>query len=110
MALTELKTADFDHFIASHPLVVIEFSAAWCAPCQDFKQVLLTLQPEFPDFQFATVDIDSETELAQEFEVRSVPATLIIKEGTIVSAESGALSATVFRDLLTQARAMIADN
>jgi len=104
MSLVELTSASFDDFVSEHHYVVIEFGAQWCAPCKDFQQVLLALQPEYKDFSFASIDIDRESDLAKEFDVMSVPSILIIKQGVIVYAGAGALSVEVFRDLLNQAR------
>mgnify|MGYP003956134341 CR=1 FL=1 len=104
MSLEELTATAFDDYIVKHEYAVIEFGASWCEPCKHFQQVMLALQSEFSDFAFATIDIDKESKLAEEFQVRSVPAILIIKQGVIVYAESGALSVEVFRELLNQAK------
>ena len=64
---------------------------------------MLELQEEFSEFVFATVDIEKEVELAKEFDVVSIPAVMILKEGVIVYADSGAVSVSVLRDLLVQA-------
>ena len=104
MMLMTLTSQDFDQALSENKLLVIEFGADWCAPCNDIQRVMLSLQPDFPEFVFATVDIDKETSLAEEFQVLSVPSIMIVKNGAVIYAESGALSVGVFRDLLEQAR------
>jgi len=106
MAILELDSTVFDQILVENDFVVIEFGANWCSPCQAFQQVMLELQPRYTDFLFATVDIDKEPGLAEEFDIMSVPAVMIIRQGVIIYAESGAVSVTVFRDLLEQARNM----
>ena len=104
MTLMALTSRELDQTLIQNKLVVIEFGADWCAPCKDFQRVMLSLQPDFPEFFFATVDIDEEKSLAEEFQILSVPSIMIIKNGAVLYAESGGLSIGVFKDLLEQAK------
>lgn len=56
------------------------FSAAWCGPCKAFKPVMNEIKSEGYHVEF--IDIDMLAELAQEYNVRSVP-TVVIEEGGI---------------------------
>ena len=104
MSLIELTTESFDDFIEEKTLAVVEFTAKWCAPCQSFAKVLGQVAGEFKDFTFATVDVDQQPALSAEFKVQSVPFVLIIKNATIIYAESGALTVPALTELLEQAR------
>ena len=56
------------------------FSAAWCGPCKAFKPVMTEIKNEGYYVEF--IDIDMLTDLAQKYNVRSVP-TVVIEEGGI---------------------------
>ena len=56
------------------------FSAAWCGPCKSFKPVMTEIKNEGYYVEF--IDIDMLTDLAQKYNVRSVP-TVVIEEGGI---------------------------
>lgn len=56
------------------------FSAKWCGPCKAFKPVMNEIKSEGYHVEF--IDIDMLAELAQEYNVRSVP-TVVIEEGGI---------------------------
>ena len=56
------------------------FSAALCGPCKAFKPVMTEIKNEGYYVEF--IDIDMLTDLAQQYNVRSVP-TVVIEEGGV---------------------------
>ncbi len=106
MAIVDLVASDFDVFVKENDFSVIEFGAQWCSPCQSFKKVLTALQADYGEFAFASVDIDKEVQLAEEFNVCSVPFVMIMRKRTVLYADSGALTRSAMVDLLDQARAL----
>ena len=106
MKKTVITQDNFDHVVAKSKYLLIDFTATWCGPCKHYEQVLDNVAPDFPQFTFAQVDIDEQALLAEEFQVKSVPSTLIFKQSVVVCAHSGALSATQLRELLEQTQAL----
>ncbi len=104
--VTELTEATFDQYVEQHDLVVIDFGAEWCAPCQGFAKVVEHAAVDHPEVAFATVDIDAQAKLAEDFHVRSVPWVMILREQVAIYDESGALSASALEDLIGQAKAV----
>ena len=51
------------------------FSAAWCGPCKTFKPIMNEVAGEGYSVQF--IDIDQSSALAEQYNVRSVPTTVI---------------------------------
>lgn len=102
----QLQEKDFDDLINNNRFVLVDFAADWCAPCKSFAKVINNLAPEYPDFIFASVNIEEEKQLAEEFEVRSIPFIMILRDRVIVFMETGAMAESVLRDLLDQTRAL----
>ena len=104
MPIKELTSNNFDQTLETHNLLVIDFWAEWCGPCKAFGKIMSTVSNEYPDVTFASVNIENEKSLAEEFAVRSVPFVMIVRNRTVVYAESGLLSAASLRELLDQAK------
>jgi len=66
------------------------FSATWCGPCKVFKPVMNEIAGEGHSVQF--VDIDKQQDLAQQYNVRSVPTVVIEENGKEVNRIIGAVS------------------
>jgi len=70
--------------------VVLDFWAAWCAPCRMLGPILENLAREYGGkFVLARVDIDSNPEVANQFGVRSIPAVFGVRRGTVADALVG---------------------
>lgn len=59
-------------------ITVMRFTAPWCAPCKMLAPVIQGLAQEFPDVTFETVDVDANPDMAQHFNIRSVPTVLLL--------------------------------
>lgn len=64
-------------FNGSKP-AVIDFYADWCAPCKTIAPILEELNGEFDDVDFYKIDTEVQSELAQVFQIRSIPSLLFI--------------------------------
>ena len=104
MPIQELTSKNFDTLLDQHPLLVIDFCADWCKPCKAFEQIMLNVQPDFPEVVFARANVEREKDLAEEFSVRSVPFVMIIKNRTALYADAGVLSQKDLREMLEKAK------
>lgn len=66
-------------------VVVVDFGATWCSPCQRqrpiFERVAAWFDEERPeaDVVFLTVDVDENEHLPAKFQVKSVPTTIVTR-------------------------------
>ena len=75
-------------------LVVIDFWAEWCGPCQMMGPVMEKLATEFEGkAKVAKVDIDECSDLAMKYNIMSVPSMLFFKNGEIKDQVVGAVPA-----------------
>ena len=71
-------------------LVVVDFTAVWCGPCQAIKPKLEELATAMPDIQIFAVDVDENEEVAEEYEVSAMPTFLYFVDGARVASTTGA--------------------
>lgn len=62
-------------------LVCLKFEADWCGPCKKLTPTVEKLSEEFTDVAFFGINIDNARELAKEYEVRSIPTLVFLKDG-----------------------------
>ena len=109
MTIIQITKTNFDQILAQQDLMVVSFSADWCKPCQTFKKVLEQISADCPEVTVAIIDIEKEKELGEEFKVTSVPATMILRQRTLVFAETGILSVPALKGLISRARKILSD-
>jgi len=71
--------------------VLLDFYANWCGPCRMLSPVIDQIADENPDIKVIKVNVDEETELAQKFQVMSIPTLVVLKGGKVVNQAVGAL-------------------
>lgn len=74
---------DADHFeglLEDHDLVLVDFHADWCGPCEMLEPIVEEVAAE-SDAAVAKVDIDELQAIAQSFGIRSVPTLLVFAGG-----------------------------
>jgi len=90
--IKELTQDSFDKFIQSEHRAIVKFSAEWCGPCQMLKPVVEEVAKEQKDkVKFGDIDIDNNSELAQRFQVMSVPTMIFFKDKEQVHRIQGAV-------------------
>ncbi len=69
--------------IHSKDTVLLDFWAAWCAPCRMLAPILEEVADERPDVKVCKVNIDEAPELAQQYRIVSIPTMLVIRDGQV---------------------------
>ena len=82
MAIREITSADFEEVVLkSDKPVLVDFNATWCGPCRMLKPTLDALAAERADVTVVGVDVDENMDLAQEYDVFSIPCVILFKDG-----------------------------
>lgn len=96
----------FESLILDNDLVFVDFWATWCAPCKQFAQVYEKVAQKYPDVIFAKVNIEEEQEMAEAFQIRSIPHLMIFKKGIAIYSEAGSMPESTLKELVEQAQAV----
>ena len=79
--ITNLKSKNFSEFVKKGTAVV-DFWAVWCGPCKIMEPIFDEVAEELKGkVKFGKVNVDENSEIAQKFEVMSIPTLIIFKEG-----------------------------
>ena len=64
-------------------LIVVDFYADWCGPCQMISREIKEIAKQYKDLTIYKVNIDEFPDLAMEYDVLSIPTLLFIKDNVI---------------------------
>ena len=90
MAVTD---GDFQNEVLDHKgLAVVDFWATWCGPCRMVAPILDQLASEYEGkVKITKLDVDANQKTAMNFNVRSIPTLLFVKDGKVVDQVVGAM-------------------
>ncbi|WP_203255930.1 thioredoxin [Hyunsoonleella ulvae] len=84
--------SSFNDIINSEKVVLVDFFATWCGPCQALMPILKDVKDEVGDaVKIVKIDIDKNNPLAMKYQVRSVPTMLLFVDGEPKWRQSGVL-------------------
>lgn len=84
----------------ANSLVLLKFHAPWCNPCKAMAPIVDSIIPEFKNIKVQGINIDDDPDSAVEYEVRSIPMLVLLKDGERVGSLVGLRKADEIKDFL----------
>ncbi|UFS61559.1 thioredoxin [Sulfurimonas sp. HSL-3221] len=109
MALMALTEENFEKTIADNEIVIIDFWATWCGPCKQYGPIFERIAENVTDITFAKINTDEQQQLAAQFQIRSIPTTVVMKDEIVVFQQEGVLFHEKLLDIAEKAQALDMD-
>jgi thioredoxin 1 len=106
MAITEIDNPqawEIDVINSDKP-VFVDFWAQWCGPCRMVGPVVEELAGDYDGkVNFVKVNVDNAQEIAQKYNVFSIPTLILLNKGEIIAQQVGAGSKETYQNMIDRA-------
>ena len=101
--ITQVTDASFKNEVKSDKLVLIDFYADWCGPCRSMTPFVEKFAEENKDtVKVVKVNIDECPQLAKEFDIKSIPTLVTMKDGKAIYGSVGGLPKSGIEKLVSE--------
>jgi thioredoxin len=102
--IAEVTADAFNTMLNSQAIVLVDFSATWCGPCQRLAPRLEELKNEMAGkFLLVKLDADRDSHLADAMKITALPTLLLYKNGKLIWRNEGLIDKSVIADQITKA-------
>ncbi len=100
-SIIEVNDKNFEaEVLKADKTVLIDFYADWCNPCKVLSPIVEEVANEEKDIKFVKINIDKAEEIANKYNIMSIPTLVVIKSGEEVNRSIGVISKEKIIDLL----------
>lgn len=75
--------------LKSDKLIIVDFYATWCVPCQMLTPILVQIDKENEEVEIFKVNVDENQETAIRYDIVSVPTLIFFKDGKEIDRQIG---------------------
>ena len=101
----KIYSEDFTSKVIKSPnTVLVDFFADWFGPCKMLAPVLEELSTSNPEIDFYKINVDENQDIANAFEISSIPCLIIFKDGEEVDRAVGFKSKQQLQEILNNNR------
>ncbi len=93
-----LTSENFQEFVKSNDVVLVDFWAEWCAPCLMIAPVIEELEREMDGVKFTKLNVDENQEIASMFGIMSIPTLMIFKGGEMADMIVGVVAKDTLKE------------
>jgi thioredoxin 1 len=98
--VTDLDLINFHDSIEEEKIALVKFWAPWCGPCKTYAPVYEKFAEDNTNVACFSVDCEEFPDLASEFDIMSIPATLVFKDGKLADTKQGKLTVEQLQNLV----------
>ena len=102
----EITAKNFEETIEKGGIVLLDWWAPWCGPCRSFAPIFEKTAAAHPDMVFGKINTDEEQDLAQAFEIRSIPTLMVFRDGILLFAQPGAVPGSVLEQVISKVQSI----
>ena len=90
MSVINIKQENFNQeVLGSDRTVLVDFWASWCGPCRMLSPIVDEIAAEREDIKVCKINVDEQPELANQFQIMTIPTLMVFKGGQVVNQASG---------------------
>jgi thioredoxin 1 len=103
--VVEVTDTNFEsEILKSQVPVLVDFWAAWCAPCRAIAPHVEALATQYAgQIKVGKCDIDSNPQVPSQYDIRSIPTLLMFKGGQVIGQLVGAVPRPKLEDFVKKA-------
>ena len=90
MEILHVTKENFNQLLKADKPVLLDFYADWCGPCRMVAPIVEEIANERDDIIVGKVNVDEQGELAQAYDVMSIPTLIVLKDGKVANQATGA--------------------
>lgn len=100
----EIKEDDLKEALASANITVLDFYADWCAPCKVYSPIITEFGNLNDDVSVCKVNLDDNPGLVKLYGIRSIPTTVILDKGQLITKFPGVTQITKLNEFVEPLR------
>lgn len=97
----DMTDANFNQIVQKFPIVVVDFWAPWCMPCQIVGPIIEDMAKSFREkVVFGKMNVDINQKIAAKYGIMSIPTLLIFKNGKLADQQIGVIPKKILESVI----------